>query len=38
MDTDIDKQIEAIKKLIPAASGDRLTFLNRRLTALLQKK
>jgi hypothetical protein len=38
MDADIDRQIESIKKLIPAASGVRLTFLTRRLNALLQKK
>jgi hypothetical protein len=38
MDTDIDRQIEAIKKLIPAASGDRLTFLTRRLVTLLMAK
>jgi hypothetical protein len=38
MDMDIDKEIDVIKKLIPSATGERLSFLNRRLTVLLQKK
>jgi hypothetical protein len=38
MDMDIDKEIEVVKKLIPSAIGEKLTFLNRRLTILLQKK
>jgi hypothetical protein len=38
MDIDIDRQINAIKKLIPFADGDHLTFLTNQLTALLKKK
>jgi hypothetical protein len=38
MDMDIDKEINAIKKLIPSAFGERLSFLTQRLSVLLQKK
>jgi hypothetical protein len=35
---DIDTEINVIKKLIPAATGDKLAYLNQRLTILLKKK
>jgi phage-related minor tail protein len=35
---DIDKEINAIKKLIPSATGERLTKLNQRLTFLISKQ
>jgi hypothetical protein len=38
MDIDINKQINAIKKLIPSADGERLDFLTDQLHALLKKK
>jgi hypothetical protein len=38
MDTDIDKQINVIKKLIPSADSERLTFLTNQLSVLLKKK
>jgi hypothetical protein len=35
---DTDREIKAIQKLIPSASGERLKYLNDKLTALLKKK
>jgi hypothetical protein len=35
---DIDKEINALKKLIPTATGERLTYLTQRLSFLLSKQ
>jgi hypothetical protein len=35
---DTDREINAIKKLIPSATGDNLIYLNQRLSILLKKK
>jgi hypothetical protein len=38
MDTDTDRQINGLKKLIATASGDNLVYFNELLTKLLKKK